>query len=228
MRGRSSSADRAQYMFAVRQGLERPLIDSPRMTASAESLTDAGAVQGRVPDFFIVGHHKSGTTALYEMLRRHPEIYMPALKEPRFLASDMRARFPAARGRALPQTLDEYRSLFAGASPQQRAGEATPSYLFSHTAAARIANSSRTRVSSRSCASPRASCTHCTCSCCAVTSSRRRACAARCHSRPLGVRASASRAARTCRSCCSTQSTCATSSSCAATTRCSRPSRCSC
>jgi hypothetical protein len=109
------------------------------MSASAESLTDTGAAQGRVPDFFIVGHHKSGTTALYEMLSRHPQIYMSAIKEPRFLASDMRARFPAARGRALPQTLEEYRQLFAGAARQQRAGEATPSYLFSHTAAARIA-----------------------------------------------------------------------------------------
>ena len=109
------------------------------MTASAESLTDAGAVQGRVPDFFIVGHHKSGTTALYEMLSRHPQIYMSEIKEPRFLASDMAPRFPPPRGRALPQTLNEYRLLFADVSPQQRAGEATPSYLFSHTAAARIA-----------------------------------------------------------------------------------------
>ena len=36
----------------------------------------------RLPDFFIVGHPKSGTTALYEMLRRHPQIYMPDGKEP--------------------------------------------------------------------------------------------------------------------------------------------------
>ena len=33
----------------------------------------------RVPDFFIVGHAKCGTTALYEMLRAHPQIYMPYL-----------------------------------------------------------------------------------------------------------------------------------------------------
>ncbi len=121
------------------QARRAPLIDWQSMTASAESLTDAGAARGRVPDFFIVGHHKSGTTALYEMLSRHPQIYMSAIKEPRFLASDMRPRFPPPRGRALPQTLNEYRLLFADAAPQQRAGEATPSYLFSHTAAARIA-----------------------------------------------------------------------------------------
>ncbi|HMG97984.1 MAG TPA: sulfotransferase [Gaiellales bacterium] len=92
-----------------------------------------------MPDFFIVGHHKSGTTALYEMLARHPQIFMSAIKEPRYLAQDMRPRFPSQRGHALPQTLDEYLSLFAGATAGQRAGEATPSYLLSHTAAARIA-----------------------------------------------------------------------------------------
>jgi len=92
-----------------------------------------------MPDFFIVGHHKSGTTALYEMLARHPQVFMPAIKEPRFLAEDMRPRFPSQRGHELPQTLEEYMALFAAAAPGQRAGEATPSYLCSHTAAARIA-----------------------------------------------------------------------------------------
>jgi len=42
----------------------------------------------RVPDFFVVGHAKSGTTALYEMLRRHPQVFMPNLKEPWFFARD--------------------------------------------------------------------------------------------------------------------------------------------
>jgi Sulfotransferase family len=100
----------------------------------------APARQLRVPDFFIVGHHKSGTTALYEMLRRHPQIFMPGLKEPRFFASDMRSRFQPKRGHVLPETLDEYLSLFAPATPEQRTGEASPSYLMSHTAARRIAD----------------------------------------------------------------------------------------
>ena len=39
----------------------------------------------------------------------------------------------------LPRTLDEYLSLFAAARPDQRAGEATPSYLLSRDAAANIA-----------------------------------------------------------------------------------------
>ena len=61
------------------------------------------------------------------MLRRHPQIYMPALKEPQFFAPEMRAdpRF----ARELPSTLEEYLALFAGAAPGQRTGEASPSYL---------------------------------------------------------------------------------------------------
>jgi len=92
-----------------------------------------------VPDFFIVGHHKSGTTALYEMLRRHPQIYMPDLKEPRFLASDMRARFRQLREPVHPETLDDYLALFTAATPEQRIGEASATYLWSRTAAGRIA-----------------------------------------------------------------------------------------
>jgi len=43
---------------------------------SAEGASESSSPR-RIPDFFIIGHHKSGTTALYEMLRRHPQIYLP-------------------------------------------------------------------------------------------------------------------------------------------------------
>jgi Sulfotransferase domain len=92
----------------------------------------------RLPDFFIVGHAKSGTTALYEMLRVHPEICLPESKEPWFFASDMRPRFKPPSSGESPETLEEYLSLFASAEPRQRAGEASSSYLWSRTAAARI------------------------------------------------------------------------------------------
>ncbi len=89
-----------------------------------------------MPDFFIVGHHKSGTTALYEMLRAHPQIFMPSVKEPRFFDHDLHAL--GATGR--PQrTLSEYLALFDGAAPGQRLGEASPSYLRSRVAASAIA-----------------------------------------------------------------------------------------
>src|SRR5260221_9009903 len=105
------------------------------MTASSEiPAAAAGVARRRIPDFFIVGHHKSGTTALYEMLRRHPQIFMPDLKEPRYFASDLRALMQPAPG-TLPETLAEYLALFAGARDDQMMGEASPSYLRSQVAA---------------------------------------------------------------------------------------------
>jgi hypothetical protein len=112
------------------------------MTVSdVQATAVAHAQQKRVPDFFIVGHMKSGTTALYDMLRRHPQIYMPHNKEPRFLASEMHGDYPPRphmQGRT-PETLEDYLSLFAAATPEQRVGEASALYLWSHTAAGRIA-----------------------------------------------------------------------------------------
>src|SRR5436305_2567239 len=103
------------------------------MTVSVDTAAVARGSQQRLPDFFIVGHAKSGTTALYEMLRGHPEIFMPELKEPWFFATDMRPRFQPPRAGALPQTLEEYRMLFADARAGQRVGEASSSYLWSRT-----------------------------------------------------------------------------------------------
>jgi hypothetical protein len=94
----------------------------------------------RVPDFFIIGHEKCGTTALYRMLKSHPQIYMPDIKEPRFFMRDPDSRVPRRAGGRLPHTLEEYLSLFAGANPEQRVGEASPQYIRSPAAAQRIAD----------------------------------------------------------------------------------------
>ncbi|HXB65443.1 MAG TPA: sulfotransferase [Solirubrobacteraceae bacterium] len=107
------------------------------MTASVELLSAArGTPHARVPDFFLVGHPKCGTTALWEMLRNHPQIFMPEGKELWFLAPELRS---ARRGGGRAETLEDYLALFAAARPDQRVGEATPLYLSSHTAAANIA-----------------------------------------------------------------------------------------
>ncbi len=109
------------------------------MSASAEPLLAAPDRRGRVPDFFIVGHPKCGTTALYEMLRAHPQVFMPELKEPWYLASDMQPRFPPPRSASPPESLEEYLTLFSAAGDGQRVGEASSAYLLSRTAAAQIA-----------------------------------------------------------------------------------------
>lgn len=83
------------------------------------------------PDFFIVGAPKCGTTAMYEYLRQHPQIYMPFHKEPLFFGSDLGTRY----GR---MTEADYLELFASARPGQRIGEASAWYLYSQRAAAEI------------------------------------------------------------------------------------------
>jgi hypothetical protein len=95
-------------------------------------------MQARLPDFFIVGQSKSGTTALYEILREHPQIYMSVPKEPVFMASDHHQGL-WAMVRTRPRTLEDYLALFADAAPEQTVGEASSVYLWSQTAAANIA-----------------------------------------------------------------------------------------
>ena len=86
----------------------------------------------RLPDFFLVGAPKCGTTALYEMIGAHPEIFVSPIKEPDFFAADIRhAAHPA-------DAIDDesrYLALFSAASPVQRLGEGSVCYLASRVAA---------------------------------------------------------------------------------------------
>jgi hypothetical protein len=112
-----------------------PVTNSP---VTSSHLTCPHVTRRRIPDFFIVGQAKSGTTALYEMLLGHPAIFMPDLKEPEFFASDLRRRFQPVMAGPLPDTLEEYLDLFTGAQPEQLVGEASAFYLSSHAAASSI------------------------------------------------------------------------------------------
>ncbi|HTY97450.1 MAG TPA: sulfotransferase, partial [Solirubrobacteraceae bacterium] len=94
---------------------------------------------GRLPDFFIAGHQKCGTTALYLMLGAHPQIFLPAVKEPRYFATDLRSTRARSRPSDHTPTLEWYAALFAAAAPGQVAGEASPVYLRSRVAPAAIA-----------------------------------------------------------------------------------------
>ena len=84
------------------------------------------------PNFFIVGAPKCGTTALYEYLRPHPNIFMPKVKEPHFFAKDL-GTYPFIK------TLEDYTRLFAAAGSRHlRVGEASVYYLRSTVAIANI------------------------------------------------------------------------------------------
>ena len=41
-----------------------------------------------LPDFLVGGVAKAGTTALYAALRRHPQLFLPTVKEPKFFLTD--------------------------------------------------------------------------------------------------------------------------------------------
>jgi hypothetical protein len=90
-----------------------------------------------VPNLFIVGAVKAGTTSLHAYLAGHPDVFMSALKEPHFFASfELSPEFdnfmPVIRD------ADAYQALFSGSENFKIVGEASPSYLCDDDAAMRI------------------------------------------------------------------------------------------
>ena len=69
-----------------------------------------------LPNFFIIGAQKAGTSTLHRLLQQHPQAFMCAPKEPHFFSAD--------QGRGL----DWYRSLFSAAGDAVAVGEASTTY----------------------------------------------------------------------------------------------------
>lgn len=96
------------------------------------------------PNLFIVGHPKSGTTALYNFLRQHPDIFMSPIKEPRFFCKDLIKEsdlFHKQKRFYLDDWNREqaaYLLLFTDAKREKMIGECSTSYLYSKVAAAEI------------------------------------------------------------------------------------------
>jgi hypothetical protein len=91
----------------------------------------------KTPTLFIVGHSKSGTTALARFLGEHPAVFMSTPKEPNFFARDFTRG--VTEGSFAERSEANYLALFADARPDQVAGEASASYLYSRVAAQEIA-----------------------------------------------------------------------------------------
>ncbi len=81
------------------------------------------------PDFFIAGALKCGTTSLFNYLRAHPAVFMPANKEPNYFCGDLVAHWPDGAPFRVG-TLAEYEALFSTAPPQALTGEASVFYLY--------------------------------------------------------------------------------------------------
>ncbi len=84
------------------------------------------------PNFFIVGAPKCGTTAMYDYLKQHPDIFMSEVKEPNYFGKP----YPPPRDLVYDET--GYLKLFSSATDEKRLGEATPGYLGSPVAAEKI------------------------------------------------------------------------------------------
>ena len=72
-----------------------------------------------LPDFLIIGAQKSGTTSIYQALKKHPDIYFPDTKEINFFF------FPDkyAKGGQF------YEKFFENAPALAKKGEASPGYI---------------------------------------------------------------------------------------------------
>jgi hypothetical protein len=96
-----------------------------------------------LPDFFVAGAPKAGSTALHAALARHPSLYMSAVKEPKFFLTD--GPPPTRGGPGDVRTYKEhvwrradYEALYDPATAGQLRGESTPFYLYDRAAQQRI------------------------------------------------------------------------------------------
>ena len=86
----------------------------------------------RIPNFFIVGMPRSGTTSLYTYLKQHPQIFLSLYKEPLFFCKDLDHRPYSVTSEEV------YYSLFEGAEDYPVKGEGSVWYLTSEVAARAI------------------------------------------------------------------------------------------
>ena len=96
-----------------------------------------------LPDFLIIGAPKAGSTALHAALARHPELYLSAVKEPKFFMCDgppcaQQGPGDAHSVREWIWERDRYEALFASAPAGALKGESTPFYLWDRNAHRRM------------------------------------------------------------------------------------------
>lgn len=98
----------------------------PKMRSNSHRVT--------LPNFFIVGAPRCGTTSLWTYLSRHPQIHMAYQKEPLFFGSDL-TKTP---NEFCVLEEEPYFELFRPGKDRAIRGEASVMYLFSKTAAREI------------------------------------------------------------------------------------------
>jgi hypothetical protein len=116
-----------------------------------------------LPNFFLAGAPKAGTTALFRYLDQHPQVYLSPIKEPSYFADEIRLEnftdeqqphirremrdvreflsgpMREKRFGGLVTEWDDYLKLFAAVRGETAIGEASVLYLWSPSAARNIA-----------------------------------------------------------------------------------------
>ena len=104
-----------------------------------------------LPDFFVAGAPKAGTTALHAALAQHPALYLSAVKEPKYFLTDGPPPARGGPGDALTYREHvwrraDYEALFAPAPPGTLTGESTPLYLYDRPIAYVLASDAAERI----------------------------------------------------------------------------------
>ncbi len=93
----------------------------------------------RLPDFLIVGAARSGTSALYSILKKNPRVFMPQEKEPMFFLCweqpvyfKLTGKNKKAKADFTIRDLKEYEKTFKKARKDQVLGEGSTWYLYAH------------------------------------------------------------------------------------------------
>lgn len=116
----------------------------------------------RLPNFFIVGAAKCGTTSLYHYLKKHPEVYLSPIKEPNHFCTDINPEEFSQQYKDIEkrkrldletytkgdmkrevwgyfvQSWEHYKKLFKNVTNEKAIGEISNTYLFSNVAAKNI------------------------------------------------------------------------------------------
>lgn len=113
----------------------------------------------KLPNFFVVGAARSGTTSLYNYLKQHPDIYLSPIKEPNYFARNidtskfkgsfkkngnfnykkyLKGKMNKIIHQAWVQDFKDYVKLFKNVKNEKVIGEFSVIYLFSKVAAKEI------------------------------------------------------------------------------------------
>jgi len=98
----------------------------------------------RWPDFLVIGAAKAGTTALFKAIGRHPRVFLPSAKEPRYFAYPdappaFKGPYGAVNSRRVLADRATYLRIFDGCPSTHLTFEASNEYLVSERAPAAAA-----------------------------------------------------------------------------------------